>query len=125
MFDWPATSQRSPLFPSGYGCVTAAVDGRDCAFSPTLNAAKIESAKARATSRWILAMLCNLFRSFLEFSGVFFGPAFDDDFLVGVELDRVAALRVHVSEEAGLPSRKGEIGHGRGYADIDADVASR
>src|SRR5579863_2480645 len=59
----------------------------------------------------------------LEFAGVVFGPAFDDHFFVGVELDGVAALAVHVSEEAVFPSTEREIGHGRGDADVDADVS--
>ena len=62
-------------------------------------------------------------RRILELAGVLLSPAFDDDFFVGVELDGVASLRVHVAEEAAFPSGEGEISHGRGYADIDADVA--
>src|SRR6267142_3642052 len=60
-----------------------------------------------------------------EFTRMFFGPAFDDDFLVGVELDGVASLAMHVAEEAVLPSTEGEVGHGCGYADVDADVSGR
>src|SRR5579872_5386412 len=59
----------------------------------------------------------------LEFAGVLFSPAFDDDLFVRVELDGVATLRVHVTEETAFPSGEGEIGHGRGDADIDANVA--
>ena len=59
----------------------------------------------------------------LELAGVLVAPAFDDDFFIGVELDGVASLRVHVAEEAALPSGEGEISHGRSYPNIDADVA--
>src|SRR5258708_6848692 len=60
---------------------------------------------------------------FLEFRAVLFSPAFDYDFFVGVELDGVAALAVEIAEEAVLPSAKGEVRHGRGDSDVDADVA--
>src|SRR5437879_12079270 len=59
----------------------------------------------------------------LEFAAVFFGPALDYYLFVGVELDGVAALAVEIAEEAIFPSAEGEVGHGRGYADVDADVA--
>ncbi len=59
----------------------------------------------------------------LEFARPLAGPAFDDDFFVGEELDGVAALRVHDAEEAAFPSGEREVGHGRGDADVDADVA--
>src|SRR5258708_277324 len=62
-------------------------------------------------------------RSILEFPAVLFGPAFDYYFLVGVELDGIAALAVEIAEEAVLPSAEGEVGHGRGDSDVDADVA--
>src|SRR3984957_3297125 len=54
---------------------------------------------------------------------MFFGPTFDDYFFVGVELDGVAALAVEIAEETVFPSAEGEVGHGRGYADVDSDVA--
>src|SRR6202166_4661095 len=60
---------------------------------------------------------------FLELARMFFGPAFDYDFFVGIELDGVAALAVEVAEEAVFPSAEGEVGHGRGDSDVDADVA--
>ncbi len=50
-------------------------------------------------------------------------PALDDYFFVGVELDGVATLRVHVAEEAALPAGEGEVSHGGSYADVNADVA--
>src|SRR5579863_1826474 len=52
-----------------------------------------------------------------------FGPALDYYFLVGVELDSVTALAVEIAEETVLPSAEREIGHGRGYADVDANVS--
>src|SRR5258708_7615558 len=54
---------------------------------------------------------------------MFFGPAFYYYFFVGVELDGVAALAVEIAEETIFPSAEGEVGHGRGYADVHADVA--
>src|ERR1022692_3119550 len=59
----------------------------------------------------------------LEFSAVLFSPALYYDFLVGVELDGVAALAVEIAEEAVLPSAEGEVGHRRGDADVDADIS--
>ena len=59
----------------------------------------------------------------LELARMLFGPAFHYDFFVGVELDGVAALAVEVAEEAVLPSAEGEVGHGRGDSDVDADIA--
>src|SRR5712671_1678912 len=61
----------------------------------------------------------------LEFPAVLFGPAFDYDFLVGVELDGIAALAVEVAEKAVLPSAEWEIGHGRGDSDVDTDISRR
>src|SRR6266567_1351826 len=61
----------------------------------------------------------------LELAAVLFGPAFDHDFLVGVELYRVAALTVEIAEEAVLPSAEREVGHGRGDSDVNANVAGR
>src|ERR1035438_800814 len=62
-------------------------------------------------------------RSILELAAVLFGPAFDDDFLVSVELNGIAALPMQIAEEAVLPSTEREVGHGRGDSDVDADVA--
>src|ERR1700722_9430711 len=59
---------------------------------------------------------------FLEFPAVLFGPAFDDYFLVGIELDGVTALTVEIAEEAVLPSAEGEIGHGCGDSDVDPNI---
>src|ERR1022692_1401744 len=61
----------------------------------------------------------------LEFSAVLFSPALYYDFLVGVELDGVAALAVEIAEEAVLPSAEREVGHGRGDSDVDADISCR
>src|SRR6478736_7149934 len=52
-----------------------------------------------------------------------FGPAFDYDFLFGVELDRVAALAVHDAEKAVFPAAEREVRHWGGYSNIDADVS--
>src|SRR5579863_9835945 len=51
------------------------------------------------------------------------GPALDHYFLVGVELDSVAALAVEIAEETVLPSAEWKISHGCGDPDVDADVA--
>src|SRR5260370_2729283 len=59
----------------------------------------------------------------LELAAVLFRPAFDDNFLVGIELDGVAALPVEIAEEAVLPSTEREVGHGRGNSNVDADIS--
>ena len=59
----------------------------------------------------------------LKFSRVFFGPALYYYFFVGVKFYGIAALSVKIAEETVLPSGEREIGHGRGYADIDADIS--
>src|SRR2546421_11598846 len=64
-------------------------------------------------------------RAKLEFAGMFLCPALDDNFLVGVELDRVATLPVHVAEEAVFPATIREVRHRRGNADVDANISSR
>src|ERR1700721_3121126 len=61
----------------------------------------------------------------LEFPAVLFSPAFDDNFLVGVELNRVAPLSVQIAEETVLPSAEREVSHGRGDPNIDANVSRR
>src|SRR5580698_10071369 len=58
-----------------------------------------------------------------EFARPLGGPAFHDDLLVGKELDGIAALSVHNAEETAFPATEGEVGHGRGHADVDTDVA--
>src|SRR5271163_228978 len=60
-----------------------------------------------------------------ELARVVFGPAFYHYFFLGVELDGVAALSVEDAEEAVFPSAEREIGHGRGHADVDSDIAGR
>ncbi len=69
------------------------------------------------------SVVSNRIETYSEFPAVLFGPAFDYYFLVGIELDGVAALAVEIAEETVLPSAEGEIGHGRGDSDVDADVA--
>src|SRR6476660_9214340 len=61
----------------------------------------------------------------LELARMLFDPTFDDHFFVGIKLDGVASLGVHVAEEAAFPSGEGKVGHGGGYADVDADVSGR
>src|ERR1700728_205337 len=63
--------------------------------------------------------------SLLELAAVLLCPAFDDYFLIGVKLDGIAALSMQIAEEAVLPSAERKIGHGRGDADVDADVYRR
>src|SRR5258708_36918973 len=50
-----------------------------------------------------------------------FGPALDDHFLIGVELDCVAPLPLHHTQKAVLPTAERTVGHARRYADVDAD----
>src|ERR1700738_4297643 len=59
----------------------------------------------------------------LELAAVLFGPAFDDNFLVGIELDGVAALPVEIAEETVFPSTEREVSHRRGDANVDADIS--
>src|SRR5260370_26268482 len=59
----------------------------------------------------------------LELAAVLFRPAFDDNFLVGIELDGVAALPVEIAEEAVLPSTEREVSHGGGDSNVDADIS--
>ena len=54
---------------------------------------------------------------------MFFRPAFHYDFLIGIELNRVAALPMQVAKEAILPSAEREVRHGRCHADVDPDIA--
>src|SRR6202011_1130967 len=61
--------------------------------------------------------------SLLELAAVLFGPAFHDNFLVGIELDGVAALPVEIAEEAVLPSTEREVSHRRGDSNVDADIS--
>src|ERR1700691_3733943 len=56
---------------------------------------------------------------------MFLRPTFHYYFFVGVELDGVAALAVEIAEEAVLPSAEGEVGHGRGDSNVDANVSRR
>src|SRR5580704_6938026 len=58
-----------------------------------------------------------------ELPAVLLRPAFDDNFLVGIKLNRVPALSVKIAEEAVFPSAEREIGHGRGDSDVDANIA--
>src|SRR5262249_8207535 len=47
-------------------------------------------------------------------------PSRDGDFLVRVELEGVAAVRLQIAEEAVLRAAEGKIRHRRGDADVDA-----
>src|SRR5580692_671896 len=59
----------------------------------------------------------------LELASLLARPAFDYDLGFSVELDGVTALAVKDAKEAFFPAAEREIGHGRGDADIDADVS--
>src|SRR5260370_33906886 len=61
----------------------------------------------------------------LELAAVLFGPAFDDNFLVGIELDGVAALPVVIAAEAVLPSNEREVSHRRGDSNVHAAISRR
>src|SRR5215472_10250813 len=90
-----------------------------------LNSAPGSARALTDKSRHIRENPCQSVARILELSRVLFGPALDYHFLICVELDGVAALAVEIAEEAILPSAEGKVGHGRGDADIDADVAGR
>src|SRR5713226_6869907 len=68
----------------------------------------------------------NLLQSFgtrLELARLLARPALDHDFRFGEKFHRVASLAVENAEETLFPPAEGEIGHGRGDADIDADIS--
>src|SRR5205807_6858582 len=50
-------------------------------------------------------------------------PSFDYNFLFGVELDRVAPLAMHNSEETFLPTAERKVGHWCSHPDVDANIA--
>src|SRR5437870_4976185 len=58
-----------------------------------------------------------------KFSRVFFRPALDHYFLVGVKLDGVAPLAVQHAKEAVFPPTEWKIGHRCGHSDIDSNIA--
>src|ERR671922_977632 len=60
-----------------------------------------------------------------EFAGFLARPALDHDFGFGEKFNGVASLPVKNAEKAFFPSAEGEIGHGRGNPDVDANVACR
>src|SRR5947199_1465067 len=64
-------------------------------------------------------------RHWLELPAVLLDPAFDDDLLVGIELDGIVALRVQRAEKAFLPAAERKIRHWGGDTDVDADVSRR
>src|SRR5271157_4950499 len=57
-----------------------------------------------------------------ELARVLLRPALDHNFLLGVELDRVASLSVHDAEEAVFPSAERKVCHGRGHANVNSDI---
>ena len=61
-----------------------------------------------------------LLQNFLRFLS---RPALDHDFRIGVELNRIFALRVQDAEETFLPPIKREIRHGRGDPNVDSDIS--
>src|SRR5882724_321901 len=61
----------------------------------------------------------------LKLPRVILGPALDHDFLFRIELDGVASLGVHNSEKAVFPAAEREVGHRRGDANVDANIARR
>src|SRR6266550_1851388 len=48
-------------------------------------------------------------------------PPRDNHLLIRVELVRVSSMDLQVAEEAVLGAAEGEVGHGRGHPDVDAD----
>src|SRR5271168_1753447 len=58
-----------------------------------------------------------------ELAGFLAGPALYYDFGFGEKFHGVPALAVEDAEETFFPAAEGEIGHGSGDADVDADVA--
>src|SRR5580700_11595142 len=58
-----------------------------------------------------------------ELAGFLARPALNYNLGFGIELDSVAALAMKDAEETLFPAAEGEIGHGSGDADVDADVS--
>src|SRR5579864_2332183 len=59
----------------------------------------------------------------LELAGPRLRPAFDDNFFVGVKLDRVAPLTMKHAKKTVAPSAKRKIGHGCGNAYINPHIS--
>src|ERR1700730_2571410 len=59
----------------------------------------------------------------LKFARFLARPALHDDFRFGVELHGVAPLSVQNTEETFFPSAERKISHGRGDADVDANIS--
>src|SRR6185436_7244543 len=59
----------------------------------------------------------------LELSAPGGRPAFDDDLLLRIEVDRVTSLGMEIAEEALFPAGEGEVRHWRRDAHVDANVA--
>src|SRR5580658_434625 len=70
----------------------------------------------------VVIELLDILKTYSELPRVLLRPALDHNFLFGVELDRIAPLCVHDPEETVLPSAEREICHGRGHANVNADI---
>src|SRR5262245_61233298 len=58
-----------------------------------------------------------------EFAAPLSRPSLDDDFLLGIEVNRIPALRVKIAEETILPTGERKIRHRSSDANVDPDVA--
>src|SRR5436190_9196969 len=65
------------------------------------------------------------FERLSELARPLFRPALDYDFLLSVELDSVAALRMLDAKEAVLPAAERKVSHRRRNSNVDADVPRR
>src|SRR5207249_3292870 len=53
----------------------------------------------------------------------FLWPAFNDNFLFGVEFNTVSALSVKHAQKTVLPAAERKVSHGRSHPDVHADVS--
>src|SRR5687767_6169095 len=58
----------------------------------------------------------------LELARPLLRPAFYHNFLFGVELDGVAPLAMHDSQETVLPTAEWKVGHRCGHSDVDTNI---
>src|SRR6185295_2918481 len=75
----------------------------------------------RARQGWELGVPWELEGWKLEVDARVSKPSRNRNFLVGVEIERVAAVDLEVAEEAVARAAEGEVGHRRRDADVDAD----
>src|SRR5208282_3429984 len=66
-----------------------------------------------------------LLKTYSELARLLLRPALDDNFFLGVELDRIPSLSMHDAEETVFPSAEREVCHGRRHANVNSNIARR